>query len=134
MSGTLIRVVAGVMQGDQPSEVFVFRRAPGQRHAGHWEFPGGKLEAAESPRDGLVRELKEELDLDVSVSEFLWRGRDGDLEVSFYRVERGGKTPKLSVHDRFISISFSDPPELQWAPVDADFVIAIAKGLHKSTP
>lgn len=41
--------------------VLLAERPPGKHLAGLWEFPGGKLEPGEAPRDGLVRELREEL-------------------------------------------------------------------------
>ena len=42
------------------------RRAPGNNLAGYWEFPGGKLEKNETPEMCLIRELKEEIDVDIS--------------------------------------------------------------------
>ncbi|MBS0253778.1 MAG: NUDIX domain-containing protein [Proteobacteria bacterium] len=42
------------------------RRAPGRSHAGLWEFPGGKLEHGEGPEAALVREVREELALDLA--------------------------------------------------------------------
>ena len=44
----------------------VVRRAEGMHLAGSWEFPGGKLRHGESPKDCIVREIKEELSLEVS--------------------------------------------------------------------
>ena len=44
----------------------VVRRAEGMHLAGYWEFPGGKLRQGESPRDCIVREIQEELSLEVS--------------------------------------------------------------------
>jgi cysteine synthase B len=46
---------------EQGGRLFLARRAPGQPMAGWWEFPGGKVEAGESPAQALVRELREEL-------------------------------------------------------------------------
>lgn len=65
MSPSILIVTAGIIRLEQT--VLLTRRPDGSRHAGKWEFPGGKLEEEESPTDCLQRELKEELDLDVQV-------------------------------------------------------------------
>lgn len=52
--------MVGVLR-DQHGRILVAERPPGKHMAGHWEFPGGKLEAGEQPWAGLVRELEEEL-------------------------------------------------------------------------
>ena len=49
--------------------VLVTQRLEGARHGGLWEFPGGKLEAEETPAAALQRELREELGLPVEVGE-----------------------------------------------------------------
>jgi 8-oxo-dGTP diphosphatase len=66
-----IEVVAGVLvRGDC---VLACQRPPGGHHPGKWEFPGGKVEAGESLQQALQRELREELDIDVTVGPALWR-------------------------------------------------------------
>ena len=54
-----------------------------------WEFPGGKQEANESPEDALIRELKEELSIDVEVLQSFspYDYRDESIEVSFYPIQ-----------------------------------------------
>ena len=47
----------------------IAQRPPGAHMAGWWEFPGGKLEGEESPVQALVRELREELGIEVSAAE-----------------------------------------------------------------
>jgi 8-oxo-dGTP diphosphatase len=64
--------------------VLLCLRPEGKRLAGHWEFPGGKLEAGETPRDGLKRELAEELGIDAVVGPELARVSH---EYEFGRVE-----------------------------------------------
>ncbi len=59
-----IRVAAAVILRPDGG-VLLAQRPAGKPYAGYWEFPGGKLEPGETPRDALVRELREELGLDV---------------------------------------------------------------------
>jgi 8-oxo-dGTP diphosphatase len=61
---TLLVVAAALVNDD--NEVLLAQRPKGKRLAGKWEFPGGKVEDGESPEAALVRELKEELDIDVA--------------------------------------------------------------------
>ncbi len=65
MPPSILIVTAGIIRLEQ--SVLLTRRPDESRHAGKWEFPGGKLEEGESPTDCLQRELMEELDLDVQV-------------------------------------------------------------------
>ena len=60
----LIVVAAALVDGD--GRVLLQRRPPGRAMAGLWEFPGGKLEAGETPEAALARELEEELGIAVS--------------------------------------------------------------------
>jgi mutator mutT protein len=60
----VIHVVAGALF-DEQGRVLIAQRPPGKHMAGGWEFPGGKVEPGEEPRAGLVRELREELGIEV---------------------------------------------------------------------
>ncbi|MEM9170187.1 MAG: (deoxy)nucleoside triphosphate pyrophosphohydrolase [Pseudomonadota bacterium] len=53
---------------DRDGRVLLAQRPPGGARADLWEFPGGKIEDGETPEGALVRELKEELDLDVEAA------------------------------------------------------------------
>lgn len=61
----VIRAVAGILQNG--SLVLMSSRPMGKVHALNWEFPGGKLEANETAAEALVRELKEEIGVDIAV-------------------------------------------------------------------
>lgn len=56
----MIHVVAGALF-DEGGRVLIAQRPPGKHLAGGWEFPGGKVEPGETPRNALMRELHEEL-------------------------------------------------------------------------
>lgn len=60
--------VAAVAMIDRDGRVLLAQRPEGKQFAGLWEFPGGKIEAGETPEAALVRELKEELGIDTSES------------------------------------------------------------------
>ena len=73
-------VVAGALY-DARGRVLITQRPPGKALAGRWEFPGGKLHDGEDPQAGLVRELREELGVEVHAAERLMR----------YRVDQPGR-------------------------------------------
>ena len=64
--GKPILLVAAVALVDADGRVLLARRPEGKPLAGLWEFPGGKVNPGETPEAALIRELKEELDIDVA--------------------------------------------------------------------
>lgn len=84
-----IRVAAGVILNPQ-GQVLLAQRPEGKPWAGWWEFPGGKIEQGESIHQALVRELKEELGMEVSSTypwvSFLYEYPKTTVELSFLRV------------------------------------------------
>jgi len=65
-------VVAGALY-DERGRVLITQRPAGKPLAGRWEFPGGKIHDGEAPYAGLVRELREELAVEVRAAEPLMR-------------------------------------------------------------
>ena len=85
----IVRVAAAViLRAD--GKVLLAQRPPGKAYAGYWEFPGGKLEAGETPAHALSRELHEELGITVRtaspwlVQEFVYP--HAHVELDFFRV------------------------------------------------
>ena len=64
MTKPILLVVAAALV-DVDNRVLIAQRPPGKSMAGLWEFPGGKLNDGEMPEQALVRELREELDIEV---------------------------------------------------------------------
>ena len=85
----MIRVAAAVILRPD-GRVLLAQRPPGKPYAGYWEFPGGKLEPGETPMHALVRELNEELGIEVRraapwvVQEFVYP--HAHVELNFFRV------------------------------------------------
>jgi 8-oxo-dGTP diphosphatase len=61
-------LVAACALVDVDGRVLLARRPEGKKMAGLWEFPGGKLNPGETPEQALIRELKEELGIDVTAA------------------------------------------------------------------
>jgi 8-oxo-dGTP diphosphatase len=89
VNGAIVRVAAAVIVGPD-GRVLLAQRPPGKAYAGYWEFPGGKLEAGESPRRALDRELSEELGIEVRrAAPWLvqrYRYPHAHVELHFFRV------------------------------------------------
>ena len=63
----LVHVAVGVIL-DADRNVLITRRGPHAHQGGLWEFPGGKVHEGETPEAALIRELQEELDIDIRAS------------------------------------------------------------------
>jgi 8-oxo-dGTP diphosphatase len=63
-----IILVAACALIDVDGRILICKRPQGKQLAGMWEFPGGKVEKAETPEECLIRELKEELDINVTAA------------------------------------------------------------------
>lgn len=89
-AAALIRVAAGVL-ADGSGRVLIARRPDGAHAGGFWEFPGGKIQAGETPRAALDRELAEELGIVVQSASVLLTYRHDyparSVELHVFRVE-----------------------------------------------
>jgi 8-oxo-dGTP diphosphatase len=104
------KVTAAVIEKE--GRVLIGRRKTGDRFGGLWEFPGGKLEPGEAPRDGLRRELREELGIEASIGPFLgsfpFNSAGLSIELLAFRASIEAGAPALFDHD-----------EILWVPLGA---------------
>ena len=127
----MIPVCAGVILSS--GKVLLARRAPGRRHAGLWEFPGGRVEPGETPSAALARELKEELGIDAVVGPELARAVHaydfGEIELIAFLVPKFAGAPKLTDHDEIAWVEAKRLLEYDLAPADVPIARVVAS--HK---
>lgn len=103
-------------------KVLVTRRAAGQKLAGYWEFPGGKLEQGEDVASCIVRELREELGVwstageVITTSEYAYPG--GAISLIAIGVKLHSTEFDLTVHDDHAWIALEELLKLNLAPAD----------------
>lgn len=124
-----IDVVGAVLVRD--GNVLAARRGNGMSLAGLWEFPGGKIESNEQPRDALRRELEEELLCLADVGEQIeTTEHEYDFGIviltTFYCTLLNGD-PKLTEHAEIRWVPAQELASLEWAPADIPAVYRVVE-------
>jgi 8-oxo-dGTP diphosphatase len=130
-----MKVVTAAIIQDQ-GRFFVARRGPGEKLAGLWEFPGGKVEPGETLQESLKREIAEELGVEAIVGDVVteshYKYEHGEILLVALQAEIKGKDIKLSVHDREDWLFPEQILALELAPADipiAKFLMETKNGL-----
>lgn len=123
MSSAPIVVVAAVIE---QNDVFLVTRRPDGAHlAGLWEFPGGKIDPAESHDAALRREMREELDTDVDVGELIFEVThaypERTVALYFYRCTLKGE-PRALLGQQMRWVHRSELGSLGFPPADEELI------------
>ena len=124
-----IEVAAGILLADD--RVLISERLGDAAFDGLWEFPGGKIEAGEAPADALLRELREELGVDVLQSRFFTalehQYPDRHVRLEFFLVSewQGEPIGQEGQALRWVPLSELEPQDL--LPADAPLVAELRR-------
>ena len=115
----VIRVVAAIIVDD--GKIFATQRGYGDFKGG-WEFPGGKIEAGETPEEALSREIKEELEAEIKVGDLLdtveYDYPTFHLSMDCFWAEIVSENLVLKEHEAAKWLAMDELDSVEWLPAD----------------
>ncbi len=122
-----IEVVAAVIR--RGNRIFATQRGYGE-FKGWWEFPGGKMEAGETPQQALAREIREELDAEIEIGNLLrtveWDYPTFHLTMHCYWCTLTSASLRLNEHTSARWLSKEELHSVQWLPADISLLDDLA--------
>ncbi|MBX3311897.1 MAG: (deoxy)nucleoside triphosphate pyrophosphohydrolase [Microbacteriaceae bacterium] len=126
MSRTITVVGAVIMHEDR---ILCAQRSFQSSLPGFWEFPGGKVEEDETPRQALERELEEELNISVNVGDEITTAAHkyefGTVILTTFYCELLSEEVTLTEHESVVWLAPNELRTLEWAPADLPTISAI---------
>lgn len=123
-----IRVVAAIIKAineDGEAIIFATQRGYGDFKGG-WEFPGGKIEEGETPQEALVREIKEELETEISVGELIdtieYDYPKFHLSMDCFWAEIVSGNLVLTEHEAAKWLTKDELDSVEWLPADITLI------------
>lgn len=116
----MIEVVAGVIYKN--NKFLIAQRNLKKAQGGLWEFPGGKVEKNESYESALIREIKEELNADIEVNEYIGESihhyPEKDIKLIFYKAKLLSEEVELLEHESCEWITKEEKDKFEFAGAD----------------
>ncbi len=128
----MIRVTCAIIFHE--NKILVTQRGSGMKQPFKWEFPGGKIEDGEMAETCILRELKEELHISVTLTgklkECLFDYGDFQITLIPFTADFKSGTLTLTEHMNFAWLSPDELTSLDWAPADVQVVGELLKSLN----
>lgn len=107
---------------DKQGRVLVTQRSASMKLPLKWEFPGGKIEQGESPEECLLREIEEELQIDIEILKSLpttiHHYPDFSIRLFPFKCKQLSGTIELKEHQAFLWLDADDLTDMDWAAAD----------------
>lgn len=126
-----VHVVGAIIENEK-NEIFCALRSPEMTLPNYWEFPGGKIEAGESPEEALTREIKEEFNCSIKVGKKVedttYEYEKVIVRLETYMAKLVDGQPIAQEHAETKWVSREEMTQLNFAPADIPAVEKVARG------
>ena len=132
-----VRVVAAIIKAtNEAGEPIIFATQRGYGDfKGGWEFPGGKIEEGETPQEALVREIREELETEISVGELIdtieYDYPTFHLSMDCFWAEIVSGELVLTEHEAAKWLTKGELDSVEWLPADITLIDKVKKYLYR---
>lgn len=117
----MINVVAAIITNEE-GKVLITQRNLQKSQGGLWEFPGGKIEPNETRENAIIREIKEELTIDIKVDgyfdEKVFNYPEKDINLIALKCSKVNGNIKLMEHEDYKWVASSELKKFEFAPAD----------------
>ena len=117
----MVDVVAAVIQNEE-GKILIAQRNKKKAQGGLWEFPGGKIEPNETKEEAIVREIKEEMDIDIVAKEFIdqrvFKYPEKDINLIAIKCKMVSGEVKLNEHEDAKWVDYRELKDFKFAPAD----------------
>ncbi len=131
MTNTDFKIIVCAAIANKENKILLARRKAGKILGGLWEFPGGKLEHGEELEAALKRELREELSIDVAITELAlikpYRYDHGAVLILFYLADFRGGEIKLVDHDDVRWLDVNEITKFKLLPANEEMIAILKK-------
>jgi 8-oxo-dGTP diphosphatase len=120
----MIEVTAAILE--EGNKIMIARRGQGKHLAGFWGLPGGKIEQDETPENCLIRELKEEFEICVTIGKYIGESvfeyPEKTIRLRAFTCEIINGKMKLNDHDKIEWIKLEEIANYNLAPADIPLI------------
>jgi 8-oxo-dGTP diphosphatase len=125
----MIHVAAAILRKDD--KILICQRGAGGNCEYLWEFPGGKQDTGETMEQCLIRECREELEIEIGIksifAETTWQYPDRKIAFTFFNAELIQGEPVKNVHKILQWVSPNELADYEFCPADVGIVDKLAK-------
>lgn len=129
----MIDVVAAVIQNEE-GKILIAQRNLKKSQGGLWEFPGGKIEPNETKEEAIIREIKEEMDIDIEAKKFIgqkvFNYPDKDINLIAIECKQIKGDIKLNEHEDIKWVNKNELRNFNFAPADKFIINAILENIN----